>query len=220
MYTKSSFTYTYGSFFSLCLLVNWYSINAFLSSLIVFLCNKHKQNEDLLINTLPPCGQKRQRAHLRGQELQKPNFNSAARETISGCVISPHISAQLKPLRGIRPILNETLSSFLLMLVVMETGQLYLINIWFSQSQIRSIQVDSLFVDLWCTSVFLDSIKARASIHQSQFNRLTKRQNFHRDTKLSSWVVLKLALHVQYLPMLHTFAVEYLFSKYISWQFG
>lgn len=74
--------------------------------------------------------------------------------------ISYLIIALLKPLSRIRPILIEIPSSFLWILVVMETERLHL-------SQIRSNQVDCLFVSLQSSSLPLCSMKATASVYHS-----------------------------------------------------
>lgn len=59
------------------------------------------------------------------------NLNTAIWHWLCPCVIFPHMSVLSKPSNRITPILLELPSSFLWMLVVMETGQHYLINIGF-----------------------------------------------------------------------------------------
>lgn len=59
-------------------------------------------------------------------------FHTPSRNiSVCHCPLSSVLTAPLYPLGKIRPFLIRILSSFFLILVVMETGQLFQINIWF-----------------------------------------------------------------------------------------
>lgn len=83
------------------------------------------------------------------------------------CAIVLLLTAPLYLLDKMRPVLIRILSSFFLILVVMETGQLFQINIWF-EVKLGLIRL-TVSLSALCTSLSRQGFKATVFIHETLF---------------------------------------------------